>query len=138
MNQMLEEAVWKAMEARARAYCPYSSYAVGACIIYQSEGELHIQAGCNVENVSFGLSNCAERTAIFTAVAAHGKLQIELAVVATQDGGTPCGACLQVIAEFAAHSCQVVCVNDAGDRRQFTLDELMPHAFTSKALEKGL
>lgn len=137
MGQMLEEAIRLAVQAQSRAYCPYSSYPVGACIVFRIDSEPVFQPGCNVENISFGLSNCAERTAVFSSIAAHGKPQIELVAVATKDGGTPCGACLQVLCEFASPSCTVVCVNEENQRSEYLLSELMPHSFTSKALEKG-
>lgn len=132
---MLEEAIRIAQVARSKAYCPYSSYAVGACIAFKIDGGIRTQSGCNVENASFGLSICAERSAVFGAVGIHGKVSVELVVVATKDGGTPCGACLQVLSEFAPEGCRVVCVDELGRTKDFQLGELMPHAFTSKALE---
>lgn len=133
---MLDEAIRIAQSARAKAYCPYSGYSVGACVAFRSGADKILKGGCNVENASYGLSICAERNAVFSAISSHCVPEIELVVVATKDGGTPCGACLQVIVEFAAPGCSVVCVDEHSNARHYELSELLPHAFTSKALEK--
>lgn len=122
-----------ALEARKRAYAPYSRFRVGAAIL-TSRGE--IIAGCNVENISYGLTNCAERTAIFAARAAGqlGSAQGGATIVAVAVVGrgaaplTPCGACRQVIAEFGP-GCTVICANLRGERRVTTLPDLLPDAF---------
>ena len=129
-----EEALLAAaLAARRRAYAPYSKFRVGAAVL-TSRGE--IVAGCNVENISYGLTNCAERTAIFTARAAGqlgsasgGPTILAVAVVAKGAAvPTPCGACRQVLAEFGP-GCVVICANLRGDRQTFTIAELLPHAF---------
>ena len=89
--------VQAARAARAHAYAPYSGYAVGAAVL-TDDGRVF--AGCNVENASYGLSVCAERVAVFCAIAA-GTRRLVAAAVCTPDGGTPCGACRQVLLEFA-------------------------------------
>jgi cytidine deaminase len=128
-----EALVAAALAARKRAYAPYSRFRVGAAIL-TSRGE--IVAGCNVENISYGLTNCAERTAIFTARAAGqlGSAQGGPTIVAVAVVGkgaaplTPCGACRQVIAEFGP-GCTVICANLHGERRVTTLADLLPDAF---------
>ncbi len=125
MNE--EELVRRAIEIRANAYAPYSNYQVGAALLTE-EGSVFV--GCNVENVSFGLTVCAERNAVFTMVAAGHKKWMNIAI-ATRDGGTPCGACLQVLTEFGGVEGLVHCVQVDGEVRSFKLGELLPHAFDS-------
>jgi cytidine deaminase len=127
--------------ARLQAYAPYSHYAVGAAVL-TVEGELHI--GCNVENALFGATMCAERVAVYAAVAA-GARRLSAAVVVTPGGGTPCGFCRQVLAEFAppempvAVSDALASPSDSGEYayRLFTLGELLPEAWTAADLERG-
>ena len=117
-----------AKKARANAYAPYSGFSVGAAVL-AADGRVF--SGCNIENASYGLTNCAERTAIFSAVAAGARELAALAVVA--DGElpcSPCGACRQVIAEFAVG--RIILANLAGKRRVVTKEELLPFAFTLK------
>ena len=96
-----QRAISTARQFRRLAYAPYSKYKVGACVVSIDEGKrLHYHGGCNVENASYPLSICAERVAIFNAVA-HGYSNIVLMVIATKDGkGMSCGACRQVEHEF--------------------------------------
>ena len=124
----LEDLAEVARAARARAYAPYSRYHVGAAV---RADDGRVFSGCNVENASYGLSMCAERTAIFGAVAA-GATQVKAVAVATEDGGTPCGACRQVLAEFAppdGSPLVVLLVDAAGRVRETTLAALLPDAF---------
>ena len=126
----LTELLSLALTVRHRAYAPYSNYCVGAAIATDAG----VFVGCNVENASYGLCNCAERTAIFSAIAAGAK-NITAVVVATRDGGSPCGACRQVLAEFADPDCPVLCVDERGEtRRETTVGDLLPHAFTPRNL----
>ena len=120
-----EELIQSATEARAHAYAPYSNYPVGAALI-DADGK--IWTGCNVENVSFGLTLCAERTAIVKMVSAGATSWKALAVV-TRDGGTPCGACLQVLSEFGGPESEVAVVSEKGAFRTFRFSELLPHGF---------
>lgn len=115
-----------ALEASRRAYAPYSRFAVGAAVLCP-DGRIH--TGANVENASFGLSICAERNAIFRAVA-DGARRIDALVVYTPNGRAtpPCGACRQVLAEFGAAALVVCCSDDAGERR-YLLADLLPDAF---------
>ena len=121
--QTLVEAGIAAMES---AYAPYSNFKVGAAVLGAS-GRTY--SGCNVENASYGLSVCAERVAIFKAIS-EGEKQIEAIAIANSSGkpAFPCGACRQVMAEFAADDMEVYLVSDEGVERH-TLAELLPHAF---------
>jgi cytidine deaminase len=116
-----------ARAARAHAYAPYSGYAVGAAVL-TDDGQ--VVAGCNVENASYGLSVCAERVAVFRAIAA-GARRLVAAAVCTPDGGTPCGACRQVLLEFAdaPESFAVWVVSPDRVIARYTLAELLPHGF---------
>jgi len=124
-----EALIAKAMEARKKAYAPYSHFAVGAALLARSG---RIYTGCNVENASYGLSICAERTAVFKAVS-EGERDFEALAVVTENGVTPCGACRQVLLEFG-DDIQVIVANEAGGHRVFGLQELLPEAFNSKDL----
>jgi cytidine deaminase len=123
------ELIQHALEARKNAYAPYSGYRVGAAV-QCSDGRVF--SASNVENVSYGLTMCAERSAVFAMVAAGGREVAEVAV-ATKDGGTPCGACLQVLLEFAldASAVDVHCSGENGTIVHFKLSELMPFGFRS-------
>jgi len=133
MNQLapeLEAQLWSAAEAASqRAYAPYSDFHVGAALL-TSEGE--IVSGCNVENASYGLTNCAERTAIFRAIA-EGKLSkgISIAAIAVVNRDhqpcSPCGACRQVLAEFGGAA--VVVYEMDGQRKRATVSALLPESF---------
>jgi cytidine deaminase len=121
--------VTAACEARANAYAPYSHYAVGAAVLTE-DGQIF--TGVNVENASYGLTNCAERTAVFKMVS-EGARRIIAVAVCTENGGTPCGACRQVLTEFADDI--PVWLSDArGSVRETTLYTLLPDHFTPKHL----
>jgi cytidine deaminase len=127
----LAGAIAAAREASGRAYCPSSKFRVGAAVV-ADDGE--IVAGCNVENASFGLTICAERNAIFQAVA-RGKTRFRLLVVytPTPTPTAPCGACRQVLNEFGP-AAAVDCVCHAAGRLEGRLDQLLPHAFGPRNL----
>ena len=91
-----QELIALATRASARAYAPYSGYAVGAALLGKSG---HTYTGCNVENASYSLTICAERAVVFKAVS-EGERAFEAIAIVTSNGGTPCGACRQVLAEF--------------------------------------
>jgi len=116
-----------AAKARAAAYARFSRYLVGAAV-EDENGRIH--TGCNVENASYGASMCAERVAIFKMISEGGRRILGMAV-ATEDGGVPCGMCLQVIREFATEpeALDIWCASTAGDVRKFTLKELLPVEF---------
>lgn len=115
-----------ACRAAKSSYSPYSKFAVGAAVL---SGSGKIYSGANVENASYGLCNCAERTAIFSAVAA-GERKIKCVVVytPTKSPTSPCGACRQVINEFGPQA-RVVSICDSKDRIETSLDALLPAAF---------
>jgi len=115
-----------AKEASRRAYAPYSRFHVGAAIL---TGSGKIFAGCNVENASYGLCNCAERTAIFSAVAANErKLQCVVVYTPTPTATAPCGACRQVIFEFGPTS-RVISFCASRETIDTTITDLLPGAF---------
>ncbi|MGH9600801.1 MAG: cytidine deaminase [Terriglobales bacterium] len=110
-----------------KAYAPFSKFLVGAAIL---TGKGAIYAGCNVENSSYGLTNCAERTAIFTAVAAEGKRMKVRAVAVVNGKGvacSPCGACRQVIFEFGPDA--VVLFRAARGWKELHINQLLPESF---------
>lgn len=119
-----------AIQARQWAYAPYSHYAVGAALI---TGSGKIYDGVNIENSSYPVSCCAERVAIFKAVS-EGERQFEMIVVATENGGSPCGMCRQTMAEFGLDT-QVILVDATGNIiEETTVATLLPSAFTPKDL----
>ena len=115
-----------AIKARENAYSPYSHFAVGAALLCE-DGTLY--EGCNIENASYGLTNCAERTAIFKAVS-EGHIKFKaLAVVADTEGPcAPCGACRQVMAEFKIPL--IIMGNLMGNIKIVTIEELLPFSFS--------
>ena len=125
-----QDLIAKAMEAREKAHAPYSDFAVGAALLARSG---RVYTGCNVENASYGLSICAERTAVFKAVS-EGERDFEAIAVVTENGVPPCGACRQVLMEFG-EDIQVIVADEAGGYRVFSLQELLPEAFTPEHLE---
>lgn len=117
--------VEKARQARANAYAPYSHFAVGAAVL-AADGRVF--SGCNVENASFGLTICAERSAVAAAISAGGR-PVAAAVVTGEGGVAPCGACRQVLAEFSPDM-PVVLAAAAGDSVQAcSLADLLPALF---------
>lgn len=132
----LEEKLWaEAAAAAKRAYAPYSHFHVGAALL-TNDGE--IVTGCNVENASYGLTTCAERTAISRAVAEHklgvNNSAIRAIAVTNLEGHscTPCGACRQIIFEFGAEC--IVLFRTNGERRQLSINELLPEGFGPRSL----
>ncbi|MBM3311584.1 MAG: cytidine deaminase [Candidatus Aminicenantes bacterium] len=116
-----------ALKARKKAYAPYSRFSVGAAVL-ASDGRVF--SGCNVENASFGLTCCAERNAIFAMVASGGKkIQEVLVIGETAEPLPPCGACRQVMAEFASPSTVIHLCNRRGESLDVTLEELLPRRF---------
>jgi cytidine deaminase len=129
MDKELYEA---AVTARKNAYIPYSHFAVGAAV-RTDEGKIY--TGCNIENASYGLSMCAERNAIFAAVAAGERKLAALCVVAdTEEPVAPCGACRQVLAEFKIP--HVYLTNCRGKVKESSWQELLPYDFAAEVLPK--
>ena len=121
-----------ANEARRRAYAPYSNYQVGAALRTKS-GRLF--TGCNIENAAYPTGICAERVAIFKAVS-EGEREFEVIAVVTSNGGTPCGSCRQVMAEFGLETRVLIGDGEGRLLRELTVAELLPGAFTPKDLPR--
>jgi cytidine deaminase len=121
----------KAKEAMNKSYSPYSKFKVGAALITKS-GKIY--TGTNIENASYGLSMCAERTAIFKAVSEGEKDFETLVVIADTDGPvSPCGACRQVIAEFGVD--EIVLTNLKKDFKIMSVEDLLPYGFSGEELD---
>lgn len=127
----IENLLSRARGAREAAYAPYSGFRVGAALLARGG---RIFTGCNVENASYGAANCAERTAVFTAVAAGCREFSAIAIAAGDETVFPCGICRQVLAEFSAEL-TVIC-GKAGGYELYHLSELMPHGFTDFTAEE--
>jgi len=125
-----ENLIAKAIEARERAYAPYSGFPVGAALLTRSG---RVFTGCNVENSSSGLTVCAERVAVFKAVS-EGETEFDTIAVATAPGASPCGACRQVLREFG-RDLRVLVADTNGHVLEFSLDQLIPKAFPDWSLE---
>lgn len=129
-EQEIQKLIDRAIVAREKTYSPYSHFGVGAALVCE-DGSIY--EGCNIENASFGLTNCAERTAIFKAVSeGHTKFKA-LAVVADTEGPcAPCGACRQVVAEFKIPI--IIMGNLMGNVKIVTIEELLPFSFSESEL----
>ncbi|MCJ7511567.1 MAG: cytidine deaminase [Anaerolineales bacterium] len=126
------DLIERARRARRRAYAPYSGYPVGAALLASSG---RIYTGVNVENAAYPTGICAERSAVFNAVGS-GERSFEAVAVVTQNGGSPCGACRQVLSEFGP-AMQVLIADDKGKLvRQAKLSQLLPEAFGPGHLQK--
>jgi cytidine deaminase len=119
-----------ANEARRRAYAPYSNYPVGAALRTKSG---KVFTGVNVENAAYPTTMCAERTAVFTAVTA-GEREFEVIAVTTENGGTPCGSCRQVLAEFGLDTVVLIADGEGELLQETTVNNLLPGAFTPEKL----
>lgn len=118
----------KAKEASSNAYAKYSDFKVGACVLFES-GEIY--TGCNVENASYGLSLCAERNAISTAIANGEKSKIKAVAIFSPNSSlcSPCGACRQWIYELKSEKTQIILANENSEPVVYTIEELLPHGF---------
>ncbi|MFV8826692.1 cytidine deaminase [Alkalihalobacterium sp. APHAB7] len=124
----------EAKAAREKAYVPYSKFPVGAALLTK-DGQVY--KGCNIENASYGLTNCAERTAIFKAVSEGINNFTAIAIVAdTERPVPPCGACRQVLTEFCHAEMPVYLTNLKGDVQEITVGGLLPGAFTAGDLNE--
>ncbi len=124
-----QELIDAALAVRENAYCPYSSFQVGAALL-DDQGQMHV--GCNVENAAYPQGNCAETSAIGAMVAAGGKTIVTIAVAGGSDAVTactPCGGCRQRINEFADAQTRVIVIDDDGDWHTFSMPELLPASF---------
>ena len=126
----IQKLIDRAIVARDKTYSPYSHFGVGAALLCE-DGTIY--EGCNIENASYGLTNCAERTAIFKAVS-EGQTKFKaLAVVADTEGPcAPCGACRQVMAEFKIPI--IIMGNLMGNIKIVTIEELLPFSFSESEL----
>ncbi len=135
-KDMIHSLIKHALKAREKAYAPYSKYYVGAALCTEDH---RIYDGCNIENASFGATNCAERTAFFKAVSAGERDFSAIAILGgpaeTQEGTTfseyafPCGVCRQVMQEFCSPDFVIIVAKSEEDYEVFTLAELLPHGF---------
>lgn len=126
--------IQKAIEARELAYCPYSNFKVGAAVLFEDG---NIYTGCNIENASYGGTNCAERTAIFNAVSKGNRKLKAIALIGDTKAFTyPCGLCRQVISEFVEDKdTKIIIIKNKDEYILKTFEEIMPGAFTKKDLE---
>jgi len=131
---MYKELIDAALEARENAYVPYSGFKVGSAVLMEDDS---IYSGCNIENASYGATNCAERTAIFNAVS-HGHKKIKaLAVVGDIHNFTyPCGICRQVMVEFAENrEIPIIIIKNKDEYLVKTMEDILPGAFTKIDLD---
>ena len=130
-DELRSTLIQTAVEARKWAYAPYSNYPVGAALLTASG---RIYEGVNVENAAYPTTICAERVAVFKAVS-EGERDFQAIAVVTENGGSPCGSCRQVLAEFGLE--MTVLIADAAGNlvEELTLHELLPQAFTPKDLK---
>ena len=129
-----EELIRRAREARSKAYSPYSRVKIGAAVLAR-DGSIY--AGCNIENSSYGLSNCAERTAIFKAVSEGRRDLVSMSIVGdSEDFTRPCGACRQVMVQFNPRLRIIRVGLDDGYRSETTAEKLLPEAFNPSSLAK--
>lgn len=132
------DLVYEALEARKGAYAPYSHYAVGAALLTE-EGEIY--RGCNIENASYGATNCAERTAIFKAVSEGRRTFRAIAIAGGMEGtmpsdyAYPCGICRQVMQEFGGKDFTVVVARSVTDYKEYRLEELLPFGFGGESIK---
>lgn len=127
----------QALAARAYSYAPYSHYSVGAALLTASG---RIYTGCNIENASFGATNCAERTAFFKAVSQGESAFRAIAVVGGREGNEPkeyaypCGICRQVMMEFCKGDFEVIVAKNAEDYQVYPLREILPYGFGGSSI----
>lgn len=138
MNALTDEErqqlIQLAMAARHYAYAPYSHYAVGAAL-RSTSGRLY--TGCNIESAAYPTGICAERVAVFKAVS-EGERQFDVLAVVTPNGGFPCGACRQVLAEFGLATIVLIANGQGQFLHETTVGDLLPGAFTANDLKTAL
>lgn len=137
-DREIKELIESSLLARNNSYCPYSGYAVGAALLTSDN---KIYQGCNIENSSYGVTNCAERTAIFKAVSEGVNDFRAIAIVGAKKGelpnsyAFPCGVCRQVMSEFCSEDFIVIVAVSTNDYKLYTLAELLPSSFGASNLE---
>lgn len=134
MKLEIDKLIDKALEARENAYTPYSKFKVGAAILLKDNTYI---LGCNVENASYGLSNCAERTAMFKMISEGYRREdvVAMAIVGQSERPiSPCGACRQVMTELLPEDCPVILANLNKDYREYKVCELLPYSFNEEDL----
>lgn len=129
-NEEKQSLIDLANEARRRAYVPYSNYRVGSALRTKSG---RIFTGVNIENAAYPTTMCAERVAIFKAIS-EGEKEFEAISVVTDNGGSPCGGCRQVMAEFGLDTIVLIADGNGNLIKQLTVAELLPEAFTPEHL----
>lgn len=134
LKQKEDELVELARQSQKAAYAPYSQFYVGAAVLTKS-GRMY--GGCNIENASYGATNCAERTAMFKSVSEGDADLLAVAIVGNgEDFLYPCGICRQVMVELGEEMI-VVLVNGTGERKRVSAKELLPYSFTKKDLKES-
>ncbi|HMU94174.1 MAG TPA: cytidine deaminase [Anaerolineales bacterium] len=130
-NDERQTLIKQAVEIRKRAYVPYSNYPVGAAVRTKSG---KVFTGVNIENAAYPQTMCAERVAIFKAVS-EGESEFDVITVVTNNGGSPCGGCRQVMAEFGLDTVVLIADGDGNLHKELTVADLLPEAFTPKHLQ---
>lgn len=129
----IKDLIIKAIDARQNSYAPYSKYRVGAALL---AGSGKIYTGCNIENSAYSPTVCAERTAFFKAISEGEKNFVKMVLVCGYDDKlewcTPCGVCLQVMAEFCEETFEIITAVSTEEYKTYTLKDLFPHAFNLK------
>jgi cytidine deaminase len=131
-DELRQQLVEKAVQARRWAYAPYSHYAVGAALLTES-GKVY--DGVNVENAAYPTTICAERVAVFKAVS-EGERSFSAIAVVTMNGGTPCGSCRQVLAEFGVDTLVIIADAEGNVLQELSVGELLPGAFLPQDLAR--
>ena len=131
-NNTREELIQAAIEARRRAYAPYSNYSVGAALL-TSTGKIY--TGVNIENAAYPTTICAERVAVFKAVS-EGECKFTAIAVVTLNGGSPCGSCRQVLAEFGLDTRILIADEQGRLLKETSVEDLLPGAFMPENLPR--
>jgi cytidine deaminase len=130
-NNTREELIQAAIEARKRAYAPYSNYSVGAALL-TSTGKIY--TGVNIENAAYPTTICAERVAVFKAVS-EGECKFTAIAVVTLNGGSPCGSCRQVLAEFGLETRVLIADAQGQIVQEVSVEDILPGAFRPEHLK---
>ena len=134
MSELTKSMIEHAKQVLGRAYAPYSNFKVASCLCSEDD---RFFSGVNVENASYGLTNCAERTAVFKAVS-EGETKFKTIAVTSDsdDFISPCGACRQVLIEICGKNLEVILTNKNNEIRILTIEELLPFSFNKESLTK--